>query len=103
MNDSGNLVFVALAVLILGLGFMAFSGNSPSKSEPVAMPYVNPVILNDGRSACEKKADIYFIRSWNKTCLDSKQEPTCDLYPEAIKPLSVSRNIVLGNCLRPLI
>lgn len=99
---SENLVFVALAFFVVGICYMAFSSDNKIEREPLSMPYFNSVVVEDGRSVCEKKADLYFIRAWNRTCVDSKQEPTCDLYPEAVKPLYTSRNIVLGNCLRPL-
>lgn len=89
-----------LILLVLSVSAFAFFHTVKANSTLLPRPYFNPVIINDGRSVCEKKADMYFSYEWSKVCLKNDRPLNCELDSETVKWMVTSRNIVMGNCER---
>lgn len=89
-----------LILLVLFVSAFAFFHTVKADSTLFSRPYFNPVIVEDGRSVCEKNADMYFGNEWSKVCDKNDRPLNCELNSETVKWMIISRNIVLGNCER---
>lgn len=87
-----------LILLVLFVSAFAFFHIVKADSTFFSRPYFNPVIVEDGRSVCEKKADMYFGNEWSKTCLKNDRPANCELDSETVKWSLTSRDIVRRNC-----
>ena len=97
MNEDMKYFFL-FVVLIFAFSFVLFSQQEEYDDATIAYPgYRNPII-NDGRSECEKTADITFDRSWWRICSDSGQNIDCSLPKSLVNSILIYRSNSFASC-----
>lgn len=64
----------------------------------VPKPQTTSVVINDGRSLCEKQADIRINQEWEARCAELKFAKQCPLSPEDAKKFSTQKDFIVSQC-----
>ena len=64
----------------------------------VSKPQTTSVMLNDGRSLCDKQADIRINQEWEARCAELKFAKQCPLSPEDAKKFSTQKDFIVSQC-----
>lgn len=87
---------MALVVALIAIGIGFTTGKRETKM--VDYPEFRGIVMEDGRTICEKKGDIYMSKQWETACTGRKQEKHCRLPKETADQLTQSTAFMVNNC-----
>lgn len=93
-------VFGVLLVIIAG--FFIISAQPKKVDSLVSKPTMTSVVLGDG-SYCQKTAEMNLIESWEKKCVESGKDKSCQLPKETASGLFLTQQAMMDNCFRTAI
>lgn len=68
-----------MKILFLIIAVFLIAGCSEPAAVATPQPHVASVVIQDGRSVCQKKVDMAFIARWDKQCSQEDKDSGCDL------------------------
>lgn len=86
-----------IIVAVIGIGFFALY-ERPSKPENFAKPTFKSVVIEDGRSFCDKTSEMYFIAHWEDACAEAGQPSDCRLGERDVDTIVTASGFVHQNC-----
>lgn len=68
-----------ILLLLVSSVFLLAGCSSKPKEQTFSKPYTYSVVFKDGRTDCQKFADINFSKKWDEFCLKENRDNDCEL------------------------
>lgn len=91
-------IFTTLTFGFIFLMALALSGQVAEKVQPIPKPSFDSVMINDGRTICEKKSEMNLIEAWEKKCEENGEDKNCSLPKKDVSPMFEYRAWYVNNC-----
>lgn len=85
--------------IVLFIVFLAWLYTAPTAIEgPFEYPEVKSVVIEDGRTVCEKKSELVLVREWERLCEKQGNERHCSLDKQTAGQARLYQQLSLERC-----